>query len=102
MGGLECGGLDCRHWCELGGAEAEAGAGAEPEVEADATVCWWVVVDSSTVEGVGRAVGLEVVLQAFVATVGVGGALGGGQMAMQLGSGDLGGQKGWRLGLIYI
>ena len=52
-------------------------------------------MDSSTVEGVGRAVELDVALQAFVATVEVDGALGDGQLAMQLG--DLGGHNGWRL-----
>ena len=51
-------------------------------------------------EGVGRAVELGVALQAFAATVEVGGALGDGQLAMQLG--DLGCQKGWRLGLIRL
>ena len=103
----------------LGVAEAEAGAGAESEgeellaraedsasgsqwgaaaveaaavEEATAAESWWVVVDSSTVEGVGRAVELDVALQAFVATVEVDGAWGDGQLAMQLG--DLGGQKG--------
>ena len=58
-------------------------------MEAAAAESWWVVVDSSTVEGVGRAVELDVALQAFAATVGVDGALGDGQLAMQLG--DLGG-----------
>ena len=59
---------------------------------------WWlVVVDSSAVEGVGRAVELDVALQNFAATVEVNGAWGDGQLAMQLG--DLGGQKGWRLSL---
>ena len=57
-------------------------------------------MDSATVEGARRAVKLEVALQAFAAIVEVDGALGGGQLAMQLGG--LGGQKGWRLGLIRL
>ena len=56
------------------------------------------MVDSSSVEGVGRAVELGVALKTFAATVEVDGALGDGQLAVQLG--DLGGQKGWRLGLV--
>ena len=74
------------------GGEAEAGPGAEPELEAAADEPWWVVVDNSTMEGVGRTVELDTALQAFAATVEVGGAVGGGQLTMQLG--DLGGQKG--------
>ena len=46
-----------------------AAAAAEP---------WWVVVDSSTVE----LELLDVAPQALAATVGVGGAWGGGQLAM--------------------
>ena len=75
-------------------------AGGESEAEPAAEESKWVVVDSSTVEGAGRAVELEVALQAFVATVEADGALGDGQLAMQLG--DLGGQKGWRLELIRL
>ena len=59
-----------------------------------------MVVDDNAVENVGRAVELEVALQAFAATVEVDGALDDGQLAMQLG--DLGRQKGWRLGLIRL
>ena len=73
----------------LEGAEAEAEAGAEAGVEAAANVSWWEVVNSSTLEGAGRAVELDMALQAFAATVEVDGALGDGQLAMQLG--DLGG-----------
>ena len=51
-------------------------------------------------EGARKAVELGVALQAFAATVEVDGALGDGQLAMQLG--DLSGQKGWRLGLIRL
>ena len=43
---------------------------------------------------------LNMTLQAFVATVGVDGALGGGQLTMKLWA--LGGQKGWRLGLTRL
>ena len=39
-------------------------------------------------------------LQAFATTMEVDGAMGDGQLAIQLG--DLGGQKGWRLGLIRL
>ena len=46
----------------LVGAEAEAGAGAESEVEAAGAEPWWVVVDNSTAEGVGRAIELDVAL----------------------------------------
>ena len=46
------------------------------------------MVYSNTVEGAGRAVELNGTLQAFAATVEVAGALGDGQLAMQLG--DLG------------
>ena len=49
-------------------------------------------IDGSTAKGATRAVGLDMALQAFAATVEVDGALGGGQLAIQLG--DLGGQKG--------
>ena len=42
-------------------------------------------MDSSTGEGAGRAMGLGGALQAFAATVEVAGALGDGQLAMQLG-----------------
>ena len=75
---------------------------SESEVEAAAAKPWWVVVDSNTVEGVGRAVELDVALQAFVATVEVDGVLGDGQLAMHAQLGGLGGQKGWRLGLIRL
>ena len=34
--------------------------------------------------------------------MGVGGATGGGQLAKQLPMGDLGGQEGWRLGLVRL
>ena len=84
----------------LVGAEAEAGAGAESEVETADDESWWEVVDGSMMEGVGRAVELNMALQAFAATVEVDRALGDGQLAMQLG--DLGGEKGWRLGLIRL
>ena len=84
----------------LEGAEAEAEAGAEPEVEPAADESWWEVVYSNTVEGAGRAMELDMALQAFATTMEVDGAMGGGQLAMQLG--DLGGQKGWRLGLIRL
>ena len=49
----------------------------------------WVVVDSSTVEGAGSTVELGMALRAFAANVEVDGALGDGQLAMQVG--DLGG-----------
>ena len=81
-------------------AEAEAGAGAEAGVETAANESWWEVVNSSTLEGAGRAVELDMALQAFATAVEVDGALGDGQLAIQLG--DLGGQKGWRLGLIRL
>ena len=55
---------------------------------------------NKAVEGARRAVELGVALQAFAATVEVDGALGGGQLAMRLG--DLGGKKGWRLGLTRL
>ena len=66
-------------------AEAEAGAGAEAGVKAAADESWWEVVDSSTMEGAGRAVELDMALRAFAATVEVDGALGDGQLAIQLG-----------------
>ena len=47
-----------------------------------------------------RAVELDGALQAFAATVEVDGASGDGQLAKQLG--DLGGQEGWRLGLVRL
>ena len=81
-------------------AAAEVGAGTESEVEPAAEEPWWVVVDSNTGVGTDRAVELNKALQAFVANVEVGGALSDGQLAMQLG--DLGGQRGWRLGLIRL
>ena len=43
---------------------------------------------------------LSTALQAFAATMEVDGALGDGQLAVQLG--NLGGQEGWRLGLIRL
>ena len=70
------------------------------DVEAAAVESRWVVVDSSTMEGVGRAMEPDVALQAFVATVEADGAWGDGQLTMQLG--NLGGQKGWRLGLVRL
>ena len=82
------------------GAEAEAGAGAESEAEPAPDESWWEVIYGSTTEGAARAVELGGALQAFAATVEVDGALGDGQLAIQLG--DLGGQKGWRLGLIRL
>ena len=50
---------------------------------------WCGMGGSGKVLGVGRAVELKMALQAFAVTVEVDGALGGGQLAMQLG--DLGG-----------
>ena len=98
--------------------EAETGAGAEeaaPEgcdaadrggeetpaagLEAPAEF-WWEVIYGSTEEGAARAVELDVALQAFAATVNVDGASGDGQLAKQLS--DLGGQVGWRLGLVRL
>ena len=58
------------------------------------------MIYGSTVEGAGRAEELGVALQAFVATVEVDGAKGDGQLAKQLGA--LGGQEGWRLGLVRL
>ena len=58
------------------------------------------MVDSGTVEGVGRAVELGVALHAFAATVEVDGARGDGQLAPELEVLD--GQKGWRLGLARL
>ena len=55
---------------------------------------------ASTVEGAGRAMELDTALQAFASAVEVDGAMGDGQLAKQLG--DLGGQEGWRLGLIRL
>ena len=51
-----------------------------------------------SVEGVGKAVELSVALQAFAATVGVGGTEGDGQLVTELGNID--GQKGWMLSLV--
>ena len=51
-----------------------------------------MAVDSNTMEGAGRAVELDMALQAFAAIVEVDGALGDGQLTIQLG--DLGSQKG--------
>ena len=76
----------------LAGAEDDA-SGSQGDGDAgEATVAesWWVVVDSSTVEWVGRAVELDVALQAFAATVEVDGASGDGQLAKQLGDWGLG------------
>ena len=83
-------------------ARDEAGGESVVEHAADECLdeCWWVVVDSATVEGSRRAVELEVALQAFATTVELDGAFGDGQLALQLG--DLGGQTGWRLGLIRL
>ena len=47
-----------------------------------------------------RAEDLDMALQTFVATVEVDGAQGDGQLAKRLG--DLGGQEGWRLGLVRM
>ena len=58
------------------------------------------MIYGSTAEGAARAVELDMALQAFAATVEVDGAMGDGQLAKQLG--DLGGQEGWRLGLIRL
>ena len=58
------------------------------------------MIYGSTAEGAARAVELSTALQAFAATVEVDGALGDGQLAVQLG--NLGGQEGWRLGLIRL
>ena len=74
------------------GAVAGAGAGVESEAEVAVDGLWWDVLDSDKMEGVGRAVELNMVLQAFAATVEVDGALDDGQLAMQFGG--LGGQKG--------
>ena len=82
------------------GAGAEAGAGAESEAEPAPDESWWEVIYGSTTEGTARAVEVGGALQAFAATVEVDGALGDGQLAIQLG--DLGGQEGWRLGLIRL
>ena len=77
----------------LDGAEDCAGHGGSQgggaAVEVAAAGPWWVVVDSNTVEGVGRAAELGVALQTFAATVEVDRAWGDGQLAMRLG--DLGG-----------
>ena len=76
----------------LVGAAAEVGLGDEFEVEPAADESWWEVVDSSKMEGAGRAAELNMALQVFATTVEVDGTLGDGQLAMQLC--DLGGQKG--------
>ena len=82
----------------LEGAEAGAEAGDEPEADPAANESWWEVIYGNTVEGVGRAMKLDMALHAFAATVEVDGANGGGQLAKQLGG--LGGQAvGWGLGL---
>ena len=60
----------------------------------------WEVIYGNTVEGPGRAMELDVALQAFDAAVEVDGAKGGGQLAKQLD--DLGGQEGWRLELVRL
>ena len=70
------------------------------EAEPASDESWWEVVYGSTAEGAARAVELSMALQAFAATVEVDGALGDGQLAVQLG--NLGGQEGWRLGLIRL
>jgi hypothetical protein len=82
------------------GAGAETGAGAEAEAEPAPDESWWEVIYGSTAEGAARAAELDTVLQAFAATVEVDGASGDGHLAKQLG--DLGGQKGWRLGLVRM
>ena len=85
------------------GGEAEdvegvAGAGGEPDDAsgpqeggraggADEPVPWWVVVDSGTMEAVGGAVRLDEALQTFAASVGVGGAEGGGSWQQSWGHG---------------
>ena len=81
------------------GAGAEARAG-EPETEPASDESWWEVIYGSTIEGAARATELEEALQAFAATVEIDGAHGDGQLAKQLG--DLGGQEGWRLGLVRM
>ena len=83
---------------EGAGAETGAGAGAEAEPAPDES--WWEVIYGSTAEGAARAAELDTVLQAFAATVEVNGASGDGHLAKQLG--DLGGQKGWRRGLVRM
>ena len=72
----------------------------EPEAESAVDGVWWEVVYSNTMEGAGRAMELEGALQTFAATVEVAGALGDGQLAKQME--DLGGQQGWRLGLVRL
>ena len=51
-------------------------------------------------EGAGRAIEVDGALQTFAETVEVLGALGDGQLAKKLE--DLGGQQGWRLGLVRL
>ena len=96
---------DDENWIEatgvnLEGAGAETGAGAVSEAEPASDESWWEVIYGSTAEGAARVVELSMALQAFAATVEVDGALGDGQLAVQLG--NLGGQEGWRLGLIRL
>ena len=67
-------------------------AGAEPDAEPAANEFWWEVIYGNTVEGAGRAMELDVALQAFAAAVEVDGAKGDGQLVKQLG--DLGDQEG--------
>ena len=58
------------------------------------------MIYGNTVEDVGRAMELDMALQAFAAAVEVNGAKGDDQLAKKLG--DLGGQEGWRLGLVRL
>ena len=93
------------NWVEGTGAnleEAAAGgeADGEPKAESAADGVWWEMVCSDTVEGAGRAIQLDGAFQTFAETVEVAGALGDGQLAKQLE--DLGGQQGWRLGLVRL
>ena len=79
--------LFCR-WLKAAGYKASTASAVEPAADGS----WWEVVDSSTVEGAGRAKELGGALQAFATTVEVAGAPGDGQLDIQLG--DLG-LSGW-------
>ena len=54
-------------------AATEDGAGAESEADLATYESWWVVVDSNTMTGAGRAVELDMALRAFAAIVEVDG-----------------------------
>ena len=75
---------------DVSGSQGDGGAGEATVVES-----WWVVVDSSTVEGAGRVVELDVARQACVATVEVDGTWGDGQKSWGIRSGG----PGWPEGL---